>query len=74
MYADVTMLFWNIDPMHTVLNNKLDNSRRWLLSNKLSLNVSKTKYMIFHTNHKQVVYLDLKINNTIIERVDQLEI
>ena len=74
MYADDTTLFCNIDSIpeanrHIVLNSELDNINCWLASNKLSLNVSKTKYMIFHANHKEVVYPDLKINNTIIERV-----
>ena len=74
MYADDTTLFCNIDSIpeanrHVVLNSELDNINCWLASNKLSLNVSKTKYMIFHTNHKNVIYPDLNINNTTIERV-----
>ena len=51
-----------------VLNSELENRICWLASDKLSLDVNKTKYMNFTQNHKQVAYLDLKINGTITER------
>ena len=37
----------------------------WL--NKLSLNVSKTKYIIFHTPQKKIKELELKIDDIVIE-------
>ena len=37
--------------------------------NKLSLN--KSKYMIFHVPNKDIQYLTLKIDNVIIEKVDE---
>ena len=41
-------------------------------SNKLSLNVKKTKFMVFHTPQRKVNYPTLKLNNVnIIERVSQ---
>ena len=49
--------------------NELDNVYRWLCSNKLSLNVSKTKYMCYHTPKRKVIFPDLKINNITIDRV-----
>ncbi len=39
----------------------------WLKVNKLSLNIKKSKYMIFHTKKKKVQSLTLKIDN--VERV-----
>ena len=71
MYADDTTLFCNFDNTQNefTINNELDNVYRWLCSNKLSLNVSKTKYMCFHTPKRKVVFLDLKINNITIDRV-----
>ena len=36
---------------------------------KLALNVSKTKFMVFHTINKHVIYPKLKINGNNIERV-----
>ena len=40
---------------------------------KLSLNVNKTKYMCFHTSKKTVTYPKLKINNVIIDRVNDFK-
>ncbi len=54
------------------LNTELANVSKWLKVNKLSLNVNKSKYMIFHTNRKQVNPLHLLIDNTTIERALQL--
>ncbi len=59
--------------IETVINNELEKIRSWLKTNNLSLNVKKTKYMIFYTAQRKVNTLNLKINNTIIERVTQLD-
>ena len=37
--------------------------------NKLSLNPTKTKCMVFHTNQRNVISPNLIINNSIVERV-----
>ena len=37
---------WRQEDIQLQLNNELDNLHHWLLANKLSLNVSKTEYMI----------------------------
>ncbi len=46
----------------------------WLTLNKLSLNLKKCKYMIFHTHRKKVKPLYLMIDETIIERVAEFNI
>ena len=55
----------------TLINTELDKIFQWLNSNKLSLNVSKTKYMIFHpsTKKQDLNSINLHINNTPIERI-----
>ena len=72
MYADDTTLYCNIDSGHTsstMINDELKKIIRWLAANKLSLNVRKTKYMVFHTARKlieriqQFNFLGLHINN-----------
>ena len=73
MYADDTTLFYNFD---TTCNSEKINSEsekiyRWLCSNKLSLNVGKTKFACFHTAQRIVAYPELKINNFIIDRVTE---
>ena len=56
MYADDTKLFCNFDNIRNenTINNEINKVFDWLCSNKLSLNVSKTKYMCFHTSNKTV--------------------
>ncbi len=44
-----------------------------LKCNKLSLNIGKSKYMIFHNPKKKVNNLHIKIENTYIERVKELD-
>ncbi len=55
-----------------ILNNELSTwsmVNNWLKVNKISLNIKKSKYMIFHTKKFKVQSLTLKIDNVNIERV-----
>ena len=71
MYADDTALYCSVNPNVTddLLNCELSKICDWLGANKLALNVSKTKYMVFHTANKHVAYPQLNINGNNIERV-----
>ena len=73
MYADDTTLYCNLDDSTSdfFLNNELTKITDWLSSNKLSLNVKKTKFMVFHTPQRRVNYPTLKLNNVNIKRVSQ---
>ena len=73
MYADDTTLFCNIDNNVTedVINRELLKVYEWLGANKLSLNVAKTKFMVFHISNRLVRYPNLLINGRPIERVTQ---
>ena len=53
------------------INHELWNVSQWLAANKLSLNVGKTKFMVFRRRNKVVRYPDLQINGNAIERVTQ---
>ena len=46
----------------------------WLKLNKLSLNIDKTKFMIFHKPKKQIEIPNLKIDNIDIEYVEHFDI
>ena len=70
MYADDTTLFFGVISEVTI-NNELSKISEWLSSNKLSLNIKKTKFMVFHTPQRRVNYPALKLNNVNIERVSQ---
>ena len=76
-YADDTNLFNSManiaDDNNEVLNVELDKIFQGLCTNKLSVNIKKTKYILFHNLHKNIENskLDLKLNNTLIERVNK---
>ena len=62
LFTDDTNLFSTIEytlPSHTsnvneLLNNEMANIYEWLTVNRLSLNLTKTKYMIFHPIQKDI--------------------
>ena len=74
MYADDTTMFCNTDNNVTedVINRELLKVYEWLGANELSLNVAKTKFMVFLTSNRLVRYPNLLINGRPIERVTQL--
>ena len=75
MYADDTTLYCNINEItrEGIINTELSHVNVWLKANKLSLNVAKTKVMVFHTSNKIVNYPKLKINDYVIERVQSFK-
>ena len=73
MYADDTTLYFNLEDFNSVtmnddINSCLDKINVWLKLNKLTVNVSKTKFMIFH-KRRDVPDLNLSLNNINIESV-----
>ena len=76
MFADDTTLFTTLNSnehygVHNErLNNELEKISNWLKVNKLSLNVKKTKAMIFHMPQKKVQLPLLQIAESNIEYVD----
>jgi hypothetical protein len=80
MYADDTTLICNKTPTHSTyetfiqrVNKELNNIFIWLCVNKLSLNVLKTKYMVYRNKNKptQIGDIEVEINNIVIDRVSQ---
>ena len=69
----MTQLFFcdfdNINNTEETINDELIKLTEWLGCNQLSLNVNKTKFMLFHSNRKAVNYPNLLINNINIENV-----
>ena len=59
----------DMEEMCAKLNGDLKNISEWLCCNKLSLNVSKTHYMVFSPRKKIINNLDVRIDNSTIERV-----
>ena len=64
----------NIDRISAEMNKEIKKITDWLAVNKLSLNASKTKFMVFHYYQKVIADKDvpqLKIGNIDIERVKE---
>ena len=61
--------------LNVILNNELNKVHRWLLANKLSVNIKKTKFMVFHLPRKDVISapFNLKIENINLERVFEFD-
>ena len=86
MYADDTTLLSTLNTFTNDQTNELATSNNinseltkithWLVVNKLSLNASKTKSMIFHYKQiklKNYEVPNIKINNILVERVAQFK-
>ena len=77
LYADDTSLLNSLsislnsyDPDIHTINLELSKIYDWLAVNKLSLNLRKTKYILFHHHNKKLPNnISLQINSTEIERV-----
>ena len=64
----------NIDTISSEMNKEIKKITDWLAVNKLSLNASKTKFMVFHYYQEVIADKDvpqLKIGNIDIERVKE---
>lgn len=80
IYADDTALSATLSTFDTGghdrdtnIINELGNITLWLKLNKLSLNVSKTKAILFHNVRKNVVQPKISINETLIEFVETFD-
>ena len=69
-YADDTTLFCK-DTNHIIINFQLGKILQWLQANKLSLNIGKTKFMMFHNSRNSIEQMIpfIEIQNINIERV-----
>ena len=64
LFADDSNLFYkhkNLVELQTNLNRELHNIHVWLCANKLSLNVDKSNFVIFHPPQKKINN-DIKLN------------
>jgi hypothetical protein len=55
MYADDTNLAYSGSDINTIqfhLNEDLENINEWLISNKLTLNMTKTEYMLIGSRQR----------------------
>ena len=75
MYVDDTTLYFSIEHFETqsreeAINTEINKVNTWLRLNILSLNVEKTKCMLFHKGPSPPI-INFSINNRDIDRVAQ---
>ena len=71
LFADDTSLFYSHKNAHDaveIINNELAKISEWLAANKLSLNVGKSKLIVF--NNKKKVKIDITLNSQSLKEVD----
>ena len=59
LFADDTNILYadkNLKSLENIVNIELQNLHEWLTSNKLTLNTTKTNFVIFHPYQKKVTY------------------
>ena len=71
LFADDTSIFIsnkNLEELETIVNSELVNISDWLISNKLTLNVSKSNFTIIHPpQRKRNKQVTIKINGENLE-------
>ena len=75
-FADDTCLTHaskDIKLLERSLNADIVNVTEWLNTNRLSLNVKKTKLLLFYSKNKQATNFSIKINNCYIEPVSHVK-
>ena len=78
MYADDTSFMYkamNECELQNQLNSCLNKVAKWFDTNKLTLNVNKTKFMVVGTKRTLEKFTNVRLifNNYIIERVDEFK-
>ena len=72
LFADDTNVFLsdtNIQKLELNLNIELGKVSHWLNANKLSLNIEKTSFVIFHPPQRKITYqMNLRISNNLIKQ------
>ena len=74
LFADDTSLLFrssNFDEIFTLCNHELNRFYEWCCSNRLSINVSKTKFMIF-SNRKVSNVRSIELHNEPLEHVSSV--
>lgn len=75
LYADDTTLTFSpnknvhADTLSRKINKELESINQWFCANKLSLNIEKTKFMLFHRPRSSKLDLNLRIAGTQLEQV-----
>src|SRR3984885_15376093 len=64
LFADDTNIFYShksLDSLMKLVNSELSTAADWFKANRLSLNLNKTSFIIFHSHRKSILMQDLTI-------------
>ena len=76
MFADDTSVSYasdSLDEIQNVINSELKNLNNWLIADRLSLNITKTEFMINRIKTKNECYTDymaIRIRDREVNRAD----
>ena len=79
MYADDTHITYAGSDLHLIQSSQshnLEKLSKWLVSNRLTLNATKTEFMLIHSKHRSSTLSDtlkLSIDNVPIEQVSSVK-
>ncbi len=79
MFADDTSISYaanSMDELQSVVNSELENLHKWLNTNKLSLNIAETEFMIIGSRQRISAMDDriaVEINDCEVEKVDSVK-
>ena len=76
MFADGTTLYFddcNQVFLDTLIKKELLNINKWFISNRLTLNINKTCYMLFNNKLSHRFPINISINNINLTRVKSTE-
>ena len=74
LYADDTTIIYSgydINKLQQNINSDLKKINEWMTQHQLTINTSKTKYMIIHNSRN--INFNIKYNNEILEKVDHFK-
>ena len=77
IFADDTNIYFeadNLDNLESTINKELKKLRIWLIVNRLSLNIDKTNFVIFHPFNKPLKQkITLKMHKNAISEKDHVK-
>ena len=77
LFADDANLFYRHKNLHVLqqnINSELINIHVWLCANKLSLNIEKSNFVLFHARQKKItINFELKLNNKNLKQEESLK-
>ena len=77
LFADDTSIYYdseNLNTLQKTVNRELRKARKWLEANRLSLNIAKTNYVIFHSSAKRIDgFIQIKLGRKPIKCVHHIK-